>query len=300
MKPTTPLSPILLAVMAVLLQAPLAILQAQQDAADPRQVTIALLAEAVVDDTIVTLDQIAKLSGGSPALRKRLGKLDIADFPASASHRIVASDQVRFRLLLADIEVAEFRLSGAKRTTIVESDDPVTLRKLIAAAEYAARTRYPGNAALATMTAGKGIEVPAFEAHPLDRVRLDASVNGPVPLSGRIRVEVALTVNGKKREVVPVFLEITQRDTSANVARNAEQPIRPVANWTPAGGAADVLIKARDNVKIVAVIGAARVEAIGEAQQDGRIGQVIRVRNIESNRIVHGRVEASGIVAVDY
>ncbi len=53
-------------------------------------------------------------------------------------------------------------------------------------------------------------------------------------------------------------------------------------------------------MKIVAILGAARVEAMGEAQQDGKIGQIIRVRNVESNRIVHGRIEASGIVTVEY
>jgi flagella basal body P-ring formation protein FlgA len=53
-------------------------------------------------------------------------------------------------------------------------------------------------------------------------------------------------------------------------------------------------------VKIVAVIGSVRVEAVGEAQQDGKMGQVIRVRNVESNRIVSGRVEASGVVTAEY
>ena len=53
-------------------------------------------------------------------------------------------------------------------------------------------------------------------------------------------------------------------------------------------------------MKLVARIGSAFIEAVGKAQQDGRVGQVIRVRNIDSNRIVHGRVDASGIVLVDY
>ena len=127
---------------------------------------VTILPEAVVDDSIVTLDQIAKLSGGSESLRKRLGKLDVADFPAGVNHRVVTSDQVRFRLLLADMEVSEFRMSGAKRTTIVEPDEAITLRKLLAAAEQAVRSRYPGNAASITITASKGDVVPAGSRPP--------------------------------------------------------------------------------------------------------------------------------------
>jgi flagellar basal body P-ring formation protein FlgA len=275
------------AALALLLQTSIA-------AAQEKELTVTILSDAVVDDTIVTLDQIAKLSGGSPELRKRLGKLDVTDFPLSAGHRVVGSEQVRFRLFLADMVASEFRISGAKRTTIVEPEDPISLRKVLAAGEQALRARYPGNAGNASFTANKSITIPTLEVRPGDRVRLDAVVSGPVPLNGRVHVEVSLMVNGKKREFVPVFFDVVQRRVGP------EQPIRPAANWTPAAGTEEFLIKARDNVKIVAVLGAARIEAVGEAQQDGKVGQIIRVRNVESNRIVHGRVEASGIVTVEY
>jgi flagella basal body P-ring formation protein FlgA len=282
----TPSALIRVIVLAVLLQTAAATVQAQE-------VIVTLLPDAIVDDTIVTLDQIAKLSGGSTALRKRLGKLDVIDFPSSVSHRVVTSDQVRFRLLLADMEAAEFRMSGARRTTIVEPDEPITLRRLLAAAEQALAARYPGDLARAAVTPSKSIDVPSLETRPGDRIRLDAVVKGPVALNGRSRVDVSLNVNGKTREVVPVFLDVAQ---PAKLAPGES----PGAKWTPAAGPADVLIKAHDNVKLVAVIGSARVEAVGEAQQDGKIGQVIRVRNVESNRIVHGRVEAGGAVIVEY
>jgi flagella basal body P-ring formation protein FlgA len=287
MKRISPLTLGRFAALALLLQATIA-------SAQETELIVTLLPEAVVDDTIVTLDQIAKLSGGSPALRRRLGKLDVTDFPLSAGHRIVASEQVRFRLFLADMEASEFRISGAKRTTIVEPEEPLTLRKLLAAGDQALRGRYPGNGANAAFTASKSITMPTVATRPGDRVRLDAAVSGLVPLNGRAQVEVSIMVNGKIREVVPVVFDIAQRQAAL------EQPIRTAANWTPAAGPESAVIKAHDNVKIVAVLGAARIEAMGEAQQDGKLGQIIRVRNVESNRIVHGRVEAGGIVTVEY
>lgn len=76
---------------------------------------------------------------------------------------------------------------------------------------------------------------------------------------------------------------------------------KPVASdpATP-GGESPVLIKPRDLVRLVAKIGAVNVSARGEALQDGRLGQAIRVRNIASNKVVTGRVADRDIVLVDY
>ena len=95
------------------------------------QVTIVLLPEVIVDDCMVTLEQIAKLSGGPEYLRKRLGKLDVTEFRLGAAYTTVLAEQVRFRLLLAGVEAAQIDLRGAKRTLVVESQEPTTDRKSV-------------------------------------------------------------------------------------------------------------------------------------------------------------------------
>jgi hypothetical protein len=277
-----------------------------QSMSEGRVVTVTLRSEAVVDDTVVTLDQIARLSGGTEALRRRLGKLDITDFPVSATSRVVSSDLVRFRLLLAGLEESEFRLSGGSRTTIVEHDEQVSFRRLLLAAEQAVRSRYAGDVGSLMLTPSKGVVVPLIETHPTDRIRFEASVKGELPRSGRVTVDIAIVVNGKRREVVPFGLDIVPQEASAKKSDTRESAIRPASNWTPNGGVAKsapsaltATIKARDNVKLVVTLSGARLEATGEALEDGRVGQVIRVRNADSNRVVHGRVEASGIVVVE-
>jgi Chaperone for flagella basal body P-ring formation len=297
MNRTTPIALIPLIALALVMQDNVA---CAQNAADARTVTITLRAEATVDDTIVTLDQIAKIAGGSETQRKRLGKLDIVDFPASARSRVVTSDLVAFRLLLSGMEASEFRMSGAKRATIVEPDEPITFRRLTAVAEHAVRSRYPGNTAGTAITPGKGIVVPLIETHPTDRVRFEAVVKGTVPLSGRVTVDVALVVNGKKREVVPFYLDIVPSvSAAAKVDGRREEPVRLATNWASAPPVSNAAIKSKDSVRLVVAVGGARIEATGEALEDGRIGQIIRVRNADSNRIVRGRVEATGIVAVE-
>jgi flagella basal body P-ring formation protein FlgA len=276
---------------------------AAQQVSEARTVTVTLRSEAVVDDTIVTLDQIARLTGGTEALRKRLGKLDITDFPANATSRIVTGDLVRFRLLLAGLEASEFRLGGGSRTTIVEPDEPVSFRRLLLAAEQAVRSRYAGDAGSLVLTPSKGVVVPLVETHPADRVRFEPSIKGEVPRSGRVTIDIAIVVNGKRREVVPFGLDIAVQAASAKMSDPRESTVRPASNWMPSGGggrpAQSATIKARDNVKIVVTLSGARLEATGEALEDGRVGQIIRVRNADSNRVVHGRVEASGIVVVE-
>ena len=61
-----------------------------------------------------------------------------------------------------------------------------------------------------------------------------------------------------------------------------------------------VLVKQRDLVKLVARVGNLRVTALAEAQQDGRAGDHVRVRNVDSRKDVLGRVVGRGLVEVEY
>jgi flagella basal body P-ring formation protein FlgA len=271
---------------------------AQGPAYGAEAVSIVLSSEAVIDDSMVTLEHVAKLSGGPDALRKRLGKMDVAEFKLDAARMTILSEQVRFRLLISGLETSRFRLSGAHRTLIVESEEPVTLRKVLAAAEQALRRRYPTDVAQVLLTPNRAINVPTVALRPGERVSFEAKVISPVPSAGRARVDIALLVNGKTREVVPVFYDIM--DAEPRIGGTVAPGVRPAAYTAPAIDPREFVVKSRDNVKVIAIIGTTRIEVVGEALQDGRVGQVIRVRNVDSNSIVHGRVEANGSILVDY
>ena len=67
----------------------------------------------------------------------------------------------------------------------------------------------------------------------------------------------------------------------------------------PGRGASEQLIRSRDAVRIVGRRKALKfVVPAAEALQSGRLGQLIRVRNLQSNRIVVGRVTGRGEVEV--
>jgi flagella basal body P-ring formation protein FlgA len=51
-----------------------------------------------------------------------------------------------------------------------------------------------------------------------------------------------------------------------------------------------VLIKRGSMVILIALVGSMEVTASGQAMQDGYEGQLIRVKNVNSNKIVLGKV----------
>src|SRR5436305_13685023 len=118
---------LVLAVLAPWLQGPSA--RAQGPATGT--VTIVLAAEAVIDDSLITLEQIATLKGGADSLRRRLAKIDIAEFRLGATHAVVLSEQVGFRLLLAWSDSNRFALRGARRPIVMDGEEPATFGLIV-------------------------------------------------------------------------------------------------------------------------------------------------------------------------
>ena len=61
---------------------------------------------------------------------------------------------------------------------------------------------------------------------------------------------------------------------------------------------APAVIGRGDRVRLVLHAGGMRIEGIGQALSDGAVGEVVRVRNADSRREVHGRVAPDGAVHV--
>jgi hypothetical protein len=261
-------------------------------------VVITLAHDVEIDDSIVELAQIAKFTGGQESLRNRLAKLYVVEFKLGVQQVTVAREQVRFRLLLAGLDERQFVLRGAARTFVRESDAPVTFRKIAHAAEQAVREQYTASV---SAIVHRSLEVPTLAPRTGERCRLSARVKSAPERAGFALVDVALTLNGKTCAVVPVTVEIGDRPALPSLDSLERSAIRPALHTAPATAADEpFVVKARDNVKITARIGTARIEALGEALQDGRVGDVIRVRNTESGRTVHGRIEQGGLIIVDY
>jgi flagella basal body P-ring formation protein FlgA len=245
-------------------------------------VTIYLVNEISLDDTVIFVDQIAKLSGGPIALRQRIARLDVAEFKLGANKTAIPNDQVKFRLMLAGFNESQFRITGARNTIVTETDEPVTARKILNVADQA---MHKWNTDVGTP---KDVIAPLLDLNRTDRVQYEA--RGPHP--GATQLDVAILVNGKVREMVPVAFEVIRSEPK----RTASE-VRPAVRVTPVKE--EPAVRTGGVVRIVVVVGSTKIVANGEAQQDGKIGDLIRVRNTDSNVVVTARIESRETVKVE-
>jgi flagella basal body P-ring formation protein FlgA len=96
----------------------------------------------------------------------------------------------------------------------------------------------------------------------------------------------------------------TAIDAASLMGQRARRPIaagRAIENDDlEAAGPSAVVIHQSDLVHLVAAVGPLQVRARGQALQEGRLGQLIQVRNTDSQSIVTGRVKDRSTVEVDY
>ena len=185
------------------------------------------------------------------------------------------------------------------------------------------------------------VTLPPVNVAANDQLQFEADPQTAGVSAGKTRVNVGVFVNGQRRGVATVIMEIahyrevavaTRRieagDTlQAAHVRSERRPLagsehilafadqllgKSVLHTVEAGqalvrgdldlppGEDEVLIHARDNIKLVALVGNLRVTVVGEAQQEGKIGQMIRVRNTDSGKIIMGRVLDRATVEVEY
>lgn len=160
---------------------------------------------------------------------------------------------------------------------------------------------------------------------PLGKVRVDVTVLSKekklaevpvfldVHLYQRIAVSSRRIERGQPLTDDSVYFERRAIDALTNCLASSESPvgqrakrlIMPLQVITksdvePAESDSPVVVKQRDVVKLVARLSGIVITATGEAMQDGREGQMIRVRNIDSKNIVTGRVVNRSEVQVLY
>lgn len=158
------------------------------------------------------------------------------------------------------------------------------------------------------------------------RVRVEVALNvnderrGSVPVFFDVQIQQEVAVAKRRIEAGEVLnaesLHADSRAVSSQAAyptfqdclagQRAKRPLAPgqvIARAdleaVPTSGAAP-LVRPRDAVRIVARVGGLRISTSGEALQEGRAGQTIRVRNTSSNRVIQGRVVERGVVEVDF
>lgn len=266
-------------------------------AADP--VTVELRPTASVGTALVTVGDVATVTGGDPATRARVAAIDLAELKGRDPTATLGRKSVEFRLSLAGFDSAAVRVSGAERAAVTLARRQVTADEVVAAARAELLKHYAEPDALKVELAAPVLvklpEVPLNE-----KPVITAKPRGKPGALGRVQMDVTVAAGGEALLGLAVHLNVH----SPSLAPLAPlPPVAPASATAPAGAtgfaSADVLVRAKQRVEIQVNSGGIKASAVGEAQQAGKLGQTILVQNIDSKKTISARVTGPATVEVD-
>ena len=181
-------------------------LAAVTTAAEP--VTITLRASAEVAESIVEIGHVADLSGGTASLRNEIARLDLTDINVGGEESIKRR-HVEVRLLLSDVERAQYRVVGTNTVRVrheeaavdLAGDASITTPIQLA---YAARAQMPVEQFIVRLTQpvrDLGENSSQFTVRPFMPT---------VPRLGDVRLRVGLYLNNRLVKTIPVSANIQQ------------------------------------------------------------------------------------------
>ncbi|GIW83047.1 MAG: hypothetical protein KatS3mg105_4854 [Gemmatales bacterium] len=301
-------------------------------------VAVEILPEVTIPGRRVLVADIARLTGGTANIRRRMASLDLGMM--SSSPTTIPRTQVFYRLLLAGFSPDTFRLGGAESTLVRPWRDRLSQETIAEAARQHLLNRIPWSRKEVVVRLMQPVyfHVPV---PPKQIVTLQAELAPDSNLVGVVRVDVSVYVDGKPQPPIPVVFNVrlyqrvavavaridpgqridankvyvdrrlteegreTLADPDAVIGRRAKRTIRPghvitVADLSAPSDDAPIAVKRMDLVKAIARVGYLQVSTLATALQDGRVGDIIRVRNNGSKKIVSARVVDRGLVEVDY
>ncbi|MDY3556834.1 flagella basal body P-ring formation protein FlgA [Gemmata sp. JC717] len=255
-------------------------------AGDP--VVVELNPSATVGTNLITVGDVALISGGDAGSRARVAKVDLVELKARSAGTVVGRLSVCYRLELAGIDASTVRVTGADRVTVTPARRPVTADEVLAAARAELlRHLPPGSGAtveLAQPVAVKLPEVPADE-----RVTITAKPRGRA--TGRVQMDVTIACGGETLLGMALHVNVTD-------GPRADPQVQPAAGTVPANPN-EVLVRARQRVEVSVSTGGLKMIMTGEAQSDGRLGQTVMVQNGESKKLVPAKVTGAGKLVIE-
>ncbi|AMV25017.1 flagellar basal body P-ring biosynthesis protein FlgA [Gemmata sp. SH-PL17] len=283
-----------------------ALVHAGAHAADP--VVVEVLERSTAGTSIVTVGDVAVVSGGDADARVRVARLDLADLKPREQNVVIGRRSVEYRIQLAGTDAV--RVVGAERSTVTVVRRTVTVDEVVAVARaelfrHSADT--PGLAIeLAQPLVVKLPEIPRDE-----RISITAKPRARAGATGRVQMD--MTIASSTGETLLAFA--IQLDARSNAHPGAGAVTRaggtgasvssmPGAAVLPASAVGtaptnEVLVRSRQRVEVQVQNGDLKVVMVGEAQQDGRLGQTVFVQNLDSKKLVPAKVVGPGKLEIE-
>lgn len=294
-------------------------------------ITVTVNAEATVVGPYMTLGEVAAITGDDHERVKALEAVKLGNAPAPGRQIVLTSDILMTRLAGTGLDFSDVTSWQVPPTIVVTTAaQTVSGERLAAAAAEAVRRQVGGNGSITISPLG----TPADVLAPLGQVDLKAEMPAGIRFNMPTTVVVYVRADGRPvtsvslrfdvrayRQVVVAARNIDARetitagsvrlerrevgrltgyltDTAKVVGQAARRPVSAGTPLTEAMVDKPLLFRRGAAVTIVARAGDMTVIAGGQALQDGREGEIIRVQNLSSKRIFNARVVGAATVEV--
>lgn len=297
-------------------------------------ICLTLKAVAVVDQESVRLSDIATLTGASASLLAPLGATVVARSPQPGQTRFVGIDYIRIRLKQAGLDTAAMTFEGPQDVQISRRATTLPTQHIQRAVEMAIRDRMPWkneNVTISNISLDETVQLPVgrltyqivpsrnedylgrtmlalhlfVDGEPVRKIWVNATVS--------VMADVVTVIRplGKHAIVARADLSIERRnleDLSSDTVSRIEdalgnrttQMIYPQTVLQSSMIALPPVVRKGDIVKIIANTGSMTITATGMVKQQGCKGEMVRVVNTDSNRIITARVTGPGAVEVEF
>jgi len=312
------------------------LLAAIPTAASAGQLVVELRPEATLEAGRVRLGDLAAVSGGEPAVAARLRALDLGPTPPPGSTREITRAYIASRLAQLRLEPQAIAWRGAKRTRVATKVNRLPGSALARAAAAHLRRLLPWPDEDLVVEVRQAPADLVFVG-PTDGLKVQVGVTPGTRLLGAVPCAVTVTRAGQLvgRTNVVLTVRVFQNlvvarrrirqgqvltkddvrlqrcelkslttealsDLGEVLGREARHDIQPFALITRRMLRAPRVVRRGAVVNLVAETPLMKITARGVAQQDGSVGQWIPVVNIDSRKVVYGRVRDGETVEVSF
>jgi len=295
----------------------------------PPRLHVYLPRNAVVGPGPIRLGSVSVIRSEDAALAKKAAEVTLGRSPWAAERIVIGRRTVLSRLACSGVPARAVRLTGAEAVTVAGRQTLLAARSLVACAEAYLKAHPPGGGAAGWRLLREPDDVVLASA---PETELKASLAGDAP-SRHVKVTVAVVAGERElasrdllfRLLYPRRQAVLTRDVAegeeltrenAKVETVLEETPRRKPWAAPFGLVAATAIRAgtvlraglirpprsavivqRGQTVVMKIAGVGfTIVGRGQALQDGRAGDFIKVRNVDSRRVIVARVTHEGTV----
>ncbi len=298
------------------------------------KITIELQDRVVLPEKQMVLGDIAYVSCGDPVLLERANNILIGNTPNVGNVRRIETAIIAARLMDEGINLNEVTYGSATATLVSVKSTTVRGEEMVKKAREYLAEKMPSYGNEIVIESDR---VPADKILPAndEDVRLEVSPAEGNRDRGNVQVFVRIFIKDKQYLKIPVFFNVrvyenvvaasrkigrgeilaeddlvvesiettkllasTFSSIDDLVGKRITRLIQPYTPITPEIIDNPPLIKRGECIKLLLQSGNLIVVAKGVAKEDGHLGKIIKVKNIDSKKEIQGRVEDASTVKV--